>query len=156
MWEKSRKTVIILSLTPPVVFRFTTMSGFRLLSRMPTASSSISRSFLCSTDFVASNIMMIKSAVFATVKMTPSVDSFDGKRNQLTRYYLTATPATWPNRSVIRYIDVQYYPPWLAPSTIPGKSRSCILAPEYSMTPGIAWHIVNAIIPLIKLVKAGP
>ena len=41
-------------------------SGLDLLRRIPTASSSASRSRRCSTDLVASSIMRTRSAVFAT------------------------------------------------------------------------------------------
>ena len=41
-------------LTPPAVFCLNTTSGGLLFSRIPTASSSISRSAFCSADFVAS------------------------------------------------------------------------------------------------------
>lgn len=34
--------------------------------------------------------------------------------------------------------------PWDAPSIIPGKSRSWILAPLYSITPGIQVRVVNS------------
>lgn len=51
--------------TPPVVLFLKTMSGFCLFRRMPTASSSISSNRRCSSDFVASSMMRIRSAVFA-------------------------------------------------------------------------------------------
>ncbi len=54
-------------LTPPVVFLLKTMSGLPLFKRMPTASSSCSSSLRCSSDFVASSMMRITSAVFAAV-----------------------------------------------------------------------------------------
>ena len=53
--------------TPPVVFFLNTTSGRCLFNLMPTASSSISNSRLCSSLFVASNITQIKSAVFAVL-----------------------------------------------------------------------------------------
>lgn len=34
--------------------------------------------------------------------------------------------------------------PWAAPSIIPGKSKSWMLAPSYSITPGIQVNVVNS------------
>lgn len=56
----------IQGLTPPVERCLNTTSGLRLLRRMPTASSSISSNLRCSFDLVASSMIMIRSAVFAT------------------------------------------------------------------------------------------
>lgn len=87
MQNLSQRTVI-----PPVVFLFTTTSGLCLFNRMPTASNSISSSLRCSVDFVASSIMIIKSAVFATVG-----DEYDyfGLRliHAPTCYHLSSTAA---------------------------------------------------------------
>lgn len=63
--EDVQQRSIAIILTPPVVRRLNTTSGFRLFSRMPTASSSISRSRRCSSDFVASSMMRMRSAVLA-------------------------------------------------------------------------------------------
>uniref|UniRef100_A0A6B0UF33 Putative secreted protein n=1 Tax=Ixodes ricinus TaxID=34613 RepID=A0A6B0UF33_IXORI len=34
--------------------------------------------------------------------------------------------------------------PWEAPSMIPGRSSNCMLAPLYSMTPGMQVRVVNS------------
>jgi len=53
--------------TPPVVFLLNTTSGLLLFNLIPTASSSCSSSRRCSSDFVASSMIRIRSAVFAAV-----------------------------------------------------------------------------------------
>ena len=81
--------------TPPVVFFLNTMSGLLLFKRIPTASSSCSRRCLCSSDFVASNIIKMRSAVFAAMikVLTQNPDAKKEKR-RLTGDYLSSTTAT--------------------------------------------------------------
>lgn len=94
--------------TPPVVFFLNTMSGLLLFNRIPTASSSCSRSCLCSSDFVASNMIKMRSAVFAAISMF-LISHLDVRQKVDDGLETTCRPRPRP---------------WLAPSTIPGRSSS--------------------------------
>jgi hypothetical protein len=65
---------IVHGLTPPVVLFLKTTSGLVLFSLIPTASSSSSRRRRCSSDFVASSMTKMRSAVFAADKQKKSKD----------------------------------------------------------------------------------
>lgn len=99
-------------------------SGAFVFSRIPTASNSASSSLLCSVDFVASTM----NRRMTNQQARPYLN---WKRHSLmmtTTSAVFATLTTWRPRPR----------PMAAPSTIPGRSKSCTLAPSYSNTPGIA------------------
>lgn len=106
-----------------LVFRKDNYGGSRF-SLMPTASSSPSKSALCSAFFVASRIISIRSLVLIDISNEAEQESIFPTFAAL----MTCLPLPFPSE---------------APSMIPGRSRTWISAPPYSSTPGIAVNVVN-------------
>ena len=94
------------------------------MSRMPTASSSCSSCALCSARFVASSIMSIRSLVFLHQYSRDRIE----KHDITFAAEMTCLPRPLPS---------------LAPSMMPGRSRTWISAPPYSSTPGMAVRVVK-------------
>lgn len=108
-----------------------------MFNRIPTASNSISSSLFCSADLVASTeVCQLGHRPDFARRPTHQNDQVCGFGDGND---LPSTSTAYVSAQIFPHHHKEADVPFAASCTIPGRSRSWILAPSYSRTPGMAY-----------------